>query len=44
MLVTLGSQRVNNNNKKNYHKLIAEFPGDVSGVCIFMDTRCTTNI
>ena len=42
MLVNLGSQKVNN--KKNYHKLIAEFPGDVSGVCIFMDTRCTTNI
>ena len=41
MLVTLRDQKVN---KKNYHKLIAEFPGDVSGVCIFMDTRCTTNI
>ena len=24
--------------------MIAEFSGDVSGVCIFMDTRCTTNI
>ena len=42
MLVTLRGHRVNN--QKNYHKLIAEFSGDVSGVCIFMDTRCTTNV